>query len=361
MATLLTADTAAVFSHVLIDILVAHSGLGVADALLIKSLIQTKVGHDRGNDGIGQQLATLLHVAAVDVQNMVASDDIALFIHTQATVSIAVIGKTDVQPLFYHELLQALDVGGTCIVVDIQSVGLCIDDVGVSAQRIEHRLSDVPGTAVGAVQTDLDALEGIDSEADQIAHVAVAARHIVHSAADVLTMSKGQLRPVLIEYMELSVNVILNQQQDLLRHLLAIAVDQLDAVIVVGIMAGRNHDAAVEVVHSGDVCNTWRSSDMQQISVRTGSGQACNQTVLEHIGATTSVLADYNACRIRITVALTQSVVIPAQKTTNLVGVVSGQSNSSFSTESIGSKILSHYSFSHPKSDLTNRNVPLAG
>ena len=55
-----------------------------------------KVGHDRGNDGIGQQLATLLHVAAVDVQDVVASDHVTLLIHTQATISIAVIGKPDV-------------------------------------------------------------------------------------------------------------------------------------------------------------------------------------------------------------------------------------------------------------------------
>ena len=141
---------------------------------------------------------------------MVTSDDVALFVHTQATVSIAVIGKTDVQPLLYYELLQALDVGGTCIVVDIRTVGLCIDDVGVCAQRIKHRLGNIPGTAVGAVQTNLDTLEGIDAQRDQIAHVAVAARHIVHRAADMLTVSERQLRPVLIEHMELSVNVILD-------------------------------------------------------------------------------------------------------------------------------------------------------
>ena len=93
MTTLLATNTAAVLSHILIDVLVTHSGLGVADALLIKSLIQAKVGHDRGNDGIGQQFATLLHVAAIDVQDVVASDDITLFIHTQATVSIAVVSS----------------------------------------------------------------------------------------------------------------------------------------------------------------------------------------------------------------------------------------------------------------------------
>ena len=92
---------------------------------------------------------------------MVTSDDITLFIHTQATISIAVIGKAHVQTLFHHELLQALDVGGTCIVVDIQTVGLVVDDIGVCAQRIENGLGDVPGTAVGTVQTDLDPLKGV--------------------------------------------------------------------------------------------------------------------------------------------------------------------------------------------------------
>ena len=114
-------------------------------------------------------------------------------------------------------------------------------------------------------------------------------------------------------------------------------------------MACRDHDAAIEVIHSGDVCNTWRSSDVQQISVRTGSGQAGNQTIFEHIGAAAGVLADYNAGGLVVAVALTQSVIVLAQKTTNLVGVVSGQRDPGFATEAIGSKILSHYSFSSSK------------
>ena len=110
-------------------------------------------------------------------------------------------------------------------------------------------------------------------------------------------------------------------------------------------MAGRNHDATVEVVHAGDVGHTGRSSDVQQIGVCAGSSQTSNQTVLEHIGAAAGVFADYNACRLVVAIALTQSVVIPAQEAANLVGVVSGQINTSFTTEAIGSKIFSHYSF----------------
>ena len=82
---------------------------------------------------------------------MVASNDIALLVYTQTTVSITVIGKTNVQSFFYNELLQALNVSGAGIVVDIQTVGLVVDDVGIGTQRIENTFSDVPRTAVGAV------------------------------------------------------------------------------------------------------------------------------------------------------------------------------------------------------------------
>ena len=141
---------------------------------------------------------------------MVASDDTALLIHAQAAVSITVVGKADVEMIFHNELLQTLNVGRTSIVIDIRAVRLVVDNVGIGPQRIEYRLGDVPGTAVGTVQTNLDTLERVDSEADQIAHVAVAAGHIVHRAANVLPVSEGQLRPVLIEHVQFAIDVVLN-------------------------------------------------------------------------------------------------------------------------------------------------------
>ena len=52
MAALLTADTAAVLGHILINILIADSGLNVTDTLLIESLVETKVGHNCGDNSI---------------------------------------------------------------------------------------------------------------------------------------------------------------------------------------------------------------------------------------------------------------------------------------------------------------------
>lgn len=106
-------------------------------------------------------------------------------------------------------------------------------------------------------------------------------------------------------------------------------------------MAGRDHNATVEVVHAGDISHRRRSGDMEQVSVCTGSSQTCNQTILEHIRAAAGILANDDAGRLIVAVTLAESIVIPAQKTTNLVGVVGGQSDSSLTTEAISSEILS--------------------
>ena len=95
---------------------------------------------------------------------MVAGDDVALLIHAEAAVGVAVIGKADVKVVLNDELLQALNVGGAGVQVDIQAVGLVVDDVSVRAESVKHALGNVPAGAVGAVQANLDTAEGVDAQ-----------------------------------------------------------------------------------------------------------------------------------------------------------------------------------------------------
>ena len=208
------------------------------------------------------------------------------------------------------------------IVVDVQAIRLVVDYIGICAQCVKDRLCNIPRATVSAVQTNLDTLERIDAQRDQVAHIAVATCHIVHSAANMLTMRKGQFRPVFVEYMELAVNVVLHEQQSLFRHLFTVAVDQLDAVVVVGVVAGRDHDAAVEVIHTGDVGYGRGCGDMEQISICTGRRQTSHQTIFKHIRATACILADNDTGRLIISVALTESIIVPAEETTYFVGVI---------------------------------------
>ena len=163
---------------------------------------------------------------------MVAGNNIALLVHAQAAVGVAVVGKAHIQTLLDDELLQAFDVGGAGVFVDVQAVGLGVDDVGGGAQRVKHRLGDVPAGTVGAVQADLHAPEAVHAERDQVADIPVAAGDIVHRAADLVLAGKGQLRPFLAEHLQLAVQVGFDEGDGLLVHLLALAVDQLDAVVI---------------------------------------------------------------------------------------------------------------------------------
>ena len=87
-------------------------------------------------------------------------------------------------------------------------------------------------------------------------------------------------------------------------------------------MAGRDHDTAVEVIHTSNISHGRGGGDMKQISVCSRSGQTSHQTVFKHIGAAASVLTDDDTSRVTVAVALTQGVIIPAQETAYLIGMI---------------------------------------
>ena len=200
MPRLLAAQGAAVFAHILVYVLVAHSGFGIADPQPVKGPVQSEVGHDRGHHRVVGQLAQLLHMAAADIQDMVAGDDLALFVHRQAPIRVAVVGKAHVQAFLHHEALQGLDMSGAHAVVDIEAVWLIAHDVGRGTQCVKNASGDHPGAAIGTVQPHLLALEGEHPQGDEVAHVAVAPRRPIHRAADMVPLRQGKRLPGLAEH-----------------------------------------------------------------------------------------------------------------------------------------------------------------
>ena len=67
VAGLLAAQAAPGGRHILVDVLIAHRSLLVADALPLKCLIEAEVGHHRGHHRIVKEASLLLHILAADV------------------------------------------------------------------------------------------------------------------------------------------------------------------------------------------------------------------------------------------------------------------------------------------------------
>ena len=330
MPGLFAADQVSVGAHILCDVFITNVRLFIADAGLVERLVQAEVGHDR-RDHFGIAEAALgLHVACADIQDLVAVDDRAVFIHGQAAVGVAVKGKAHVQPVEADILLQVLDVRRAAVPVDVRAVGFIADDIRVRAERVEDVLRHHPRAAVGAVQTNLHALVRVRGQADEIADVAVAAGGIVLRAADVRARGKRDL--------QIAVEIVLDLVNDALLHLFTGAVEQLDAVVRKRIVARADHDATVKIVRTDDVGHARRRRHVHEIGVCARGRQAGRQGIFKHIAGSAGIFADHDR-------ALVLPAVIPAEKPADPVGVLHRQAHVGLTAEAVCAEIFGHGCF----------------
>ena len=171
-------------------------------------------------------------------------------------------------------------------------------------------------------------LIGMGGQADEVADVAVATGGIVDGTTDVFTLSQRQL-------LHLPVQILFAQILDLVLHLFPMAIDELDPVVIVGIVAGGDHDAAVEIVDASHIGHTGRGGHVQHICVRAGGSDARDQSMLQHIAGPAGILADDDA-------GLVVAAVIPADEPTDLIGMLDGQYLVDLAAKTVCSEIFTH-------------------
>lgn len=139
-----------------------------------------------------------------------------------------------------------------------------------------------------------------------------------------VTRGKRKLVPRLSKQIQLSIQIVFYQIDGFLIHLFSVPVDEFDAIVVVGIMTCGNHNAAVKLIHTGNVGHGRRGGDVKKISIRTRGYQSSHKRVLKHIGAAAGILANHNSSRRRVIVLMLQLGVVPAQEAAYLEGMVGG-------------------------------------
>ncbi len=223
--------------------------------------------------------------------------------------------------------------GTAAVLVDVQAVRRIVDDVSVCPQRIEHSLCTGAGGAVGAVQCHLHALEGLGGQGNEIADVAVPSCREVHGAADPIPAGQRHLRGS-------AVQVVLNFRNHVIGELLAVLIDDLDAVVIVGVVGGRDHNAAVKILRSHNVAYGRGGGHMHQIRIGSRRRNARRNGVLKHIAGTPGVLADHDTALLAL---LQFFLIVPAQELTHAKGAVRCQNHIGLSPVSVCSEIFTHY------------------
>ena len=288
MAGLLAADDGTVLEHTLKNIAVAHGGLNHLKALLLHGDGETEVAHNGRDDlGVGELTASS-KVGATDGKNVVAIDLVALTVHEQHAIGVAVVGKADIGVGAQHELAQGLKVRGAALDVNVSAAVIGVDGMDRSAQALERGRRGLARSAVAAVDgnnqaVELKAVERADGMIDIVLAGILHLDDVTHTGAGRQRVgSHGLLGH------DPGADLFLNR----IGKLHALAAKELDAVELGRIVRSRDDDAAIELVLDGEQRHGRRRNDAAAVRAAALGHNAGGQRALEHGTRKTRVAAD---------------------------------------------------------------------
>ena len=288
VAGLLATDNGTVLEHALQNVAVAHGGLDHLKALLLHCDGETQVTHDGRDDlGVGE-LAASSKVGAADSQDVVAIDLVALTVHEQHAIGVAVVGQADIGVGAQHELAQGLKVRGAALDVNVGAAEIGVDGMHRGAQALQRGRRGLAGSTVTAVNgndqaVELKAVEGADSVVD------VCLASVLH-LDDVAHTGAGRQRVGSHGFLghDPGADLFL----DSIGKLHTLAAKELDAVELRRIVRSGDDNAAIELVLNSEQRHGGRGDNAAAMRTAALGHNAGGQSALEHGARKARVAAD---------------------------------------------------------------------
>ncbi len=285
---LFAADVEAALAHPLHDVAIADLGALQRQPLGLQAALQSQVGHDGGDEALAVQPSAFGPVQTDQSHDLVAVDHMALLVADDHPVRVAVQGDADVAAIALDRFRHGLGMGRAALSVDVQAVRLHPDGEDLGAQLVQGRRRHAVARAVGAVDGDAQALEAEPLGEGLFGDFDIAGRRVV-DPLDPAQLVRG--RQVLIQGL---VHHGFDLQLDLVRQLVAVRPEQLDAVVGVVVVRGRDHDAQIGAHRAGHHRHARRRQGAEGAHVHADAGQARHQRRLDHIAGQARVLADHH-------------------------------------------------------------------
>ena len=143
--------------------------------------------------------------------------------------------------------------------------------------------------AIGAVDYDPHAIESSAARKAALDKFDVATLSIIEPAHLANLFRRGEDGRLVLK------NLCLDGGLDRVGELIALGVEQLDAIVEVRIVACRNHNPQVSAQGAGQDRNRRSRQGPQQYDIDSGRGQARRQGGLEHIARQPSILANHRS------------------------------------------------------------------
>ncbi len=137
---------------------IANAGAMEFDVPLLQGVLQAQVAHHGANDR-PMQPAFLLPRRRQDIQDLVAVDELTVFVDEHDAIPVAIQRDTDVSGHGGHCELQQVGPSRTAAIIDVASVRRATDrnDLGIEVRQ--RARPDLVARTVGAVEDHLQAAQ----------------------------------------------------------------------------------------------------------------------------------------------------------------------------------------------------------
>ena len=219
-----------------------------------------------------------------DVQQFVSAQHFAFVIRQDQTIAIAIESHADVGLMLLDFGDQQLGAGGAAALIDVEAVGRSARHDDLRPELLEDPGSDVIGGAVGAVQHHPQPLQ-----TEPPVHGGLAELDVAPSCVG---DARCLAQPVRFHADHLQLQMRLDLRFQIVPNLVAVAVEELDAIVAVGIVRGADDDSGIGAQGAGEVGDGRRRHGANQADVGAGGNQAGFQHGFQHVSRNAGVLAN---------------------------------------------------------------------
>jgi hypothetical protein len=170
---------------------------------------------------------------------LVAVDDVALLVGDHHAVGVAVERDADVGAAFAHFGAHRVRRGRANLTVDVEAVRTDADFDLFGAQFPQHLRRDLVGGAVRAIENDAQAVEPQVRRERALREFDVAGLRVVDTLGAAELIGRCQVVG------EAVVHHLFDFGFDVVREFVTVGAEQLDAVVFIAVVGGRNHDAQI--------------------------------------------------------------------------------------------------------------------
>ena len=231
VSALLASKIEAVLQHLIDHVLVADVRANDLSPGLSHRVDQSGVAHDRRDQGLLVERSLLHHVQRRDRHDIVAVDQIAVFVAQQHAIGVAIMGQSDIGAVLAHLGKQLFRMHRPAILVDVLAVGLIAHDEDLGAELLEHAGGGFVGGAVRAIDHDPHAFQRHAAGKGGLSVFDITPQRVID--AHRLANRVGGRTNVLNLAAE---DQILDVLFDAFGQLVTVGPEEFDAVIVVGIV-----------------------------------------------------------------------------------------------------------------------------